>query len=221
MRKIEEIVADADMMRKAKAIREWLSELSGLIPRLNEDPNPYYSSTLDGLALVHYYGGPSGIATPFGKWSATGGGCLKNSDWFEEARQRLGLVEIMPELQNHQGCFGPVHAITKDLDGNPLPKTVWNTRYVGSPGIKSDRLFSSKDFKTPDDAIAYAQKLGVTDRFHPGFLYPAEYEPDSIIYSVGTEILEHYWTKMKQEIGFKDWYDERKERGEAEEGVSA
>ena len=95
MRSMHEIVADVEMIRQAKTIREWLCNLSGLIPRLNERPNPYYGTTLDGLVLIHCYGGPSSIGTPFGEWSCTGGGCLENPGWFDEAKERLEALFLL------------------------------------------------------------------------------------------------------------------------------
>ena len=209
MRTYEQIVGDVDMIRKAKAIREWLLELSGLIPRLNESPNPYYGSTVDGLALIHYYGGPSAIATPYGEWMCTGGGCLKNLNWFEEARDRLGLVEVVAGVQLDEGYFGPVHAITKDLDGNPLPECVWETRGLGTPGIRSESLFSAKTFPKLSDAVEHANKLGVVSDLWPDFKFKPEVPEEHAIRLVGTEISHHEWARIKTEIGYRDWWDER------------
>jgi hypothetical protein len=130
-RSFEEIVTDFDLYRKAKAIREYLAKLAGCIPRLNENPNFYFGGTVDGLILIHYYGLPSAVGTPFGQWACTGGGCAENDNWFQEAEERLELVELFPELQNSNGCYGPIHAITKDLDGNPLPQVDWRLTSIG------------------------------------------------------------------------------------------
>jgi hypothetical protein len=140
-RTFDQIIGDVEMFLKAKAIREWLVELSGLIPRLEDGPNRYYQGTVDGLTLVQYYGGPSCVGTPFGSWAATGGGCLENGSWFNEAKDRLGLVVVMEEFQNSEGCYGPVHAITKDLDGNPLPLVDYRPSHINMAGLVSATAF--------------------------------------------------------------------------------
>ena len=84
------VVTDYAMFDAARKIREWLWQISGLIKRLNEDLNPYYGCTQDGLVL------------------------------------------LMAEIRDKQGCYGPVWGITKDLDGQALPAPVWIRAAIGT-----------------------------------------------------------------------------------------
>lgn len=220
-RNFDQIVADYEMFKRAKAIREWLSDISGLIPRLNEGPNPYYNATVDGLTLVHYYGGPSLIGTPFGGWAATGGGCLKDHNWLEKATDRLGLELIFAEYQNNQGCYGPVHAITKDLDGEPLPKTDWRHSHIGI-GMVSESVFGNSMFINASTGMLDFESMqrkirenGVTDEGMGGYLkdfkFPEGWLPDRIYAHMAYELNKHLWEhKVKPAIGFIDWQDEKK-----------
>lgn len=213
-RSFEQIVTDYDMLRRAKAIREWLSELSGLIPRLNEGPNPYYNATVDGLTLVHYYGGPSLLGTPFGGWAATGGGCLRDNNWFDKAQDRLGLEVLMPEYQNRQGCYGPIHAITKDLDGEPLPKVDWRFSGIGI-GIVSQSAFGTNfhDIQSLKDWILREGVVDDLSGYFPQFNFPADWMPDHIHGHLAYALNRHLWDrKVKPAIGFRDWQDEKKEQ---------
>ena len=210
MRSMHEIAADVEMIRQAKSIREWLCHLSGLIPRLNERPNPYYGTTLDGLVLIHYYGGPSSVGTPFGEWSCTGGGCLKNADWFEEAKERLGLVEVMPERQISDGCFGPVHAITKDLDGNPVRQCQWELVGIGIPGIRTRSIWGTKSFPNMIDAISEANRIGLSqESLDYAIGNSADWADSRRVSLLGSEICGHYWREMKLKVGHKEWDDEK------------
>lgn len=90
----KEFIAALDqvyILQRGDKIRHWLSEISGMIPRLNEDPVPSNAGTQQGLALICGYGAPVSLATPFGTWNITGGGSLKN--WESEALNRLGLTQ--------------------------------------------------------------------------------------------------------------------------------
>lgn len=109
-----------ELMKHASEIRKYLFNLTTYIPR-NESPNPYYGRTEEGLVLIQYYGCPGSIGTPIGKWAVDGGGCDYKRNWFEIAKPVLDLVEIQPIIINDMGEFGPIHAITKSLDGTILP----------------------------------------------------------------------------------------------------
>jgi hypothetical protein len=215
MRDIKEIVADVQMMQSAMKIREWLCGISGLIPRLNESPNKYYGSTIDGIAVIHYYGGPSRVATPYGSWACTGGGCC-NDDWFEKAEKELGLILLMQEKNDSSGCYGPVHGITKDLEGNKLATPEW-TALGFWPGIRSVSPFSILSYKTLDEAIDTLNSLEKhPDDYESSVdeILAKDYTDEQKIQVIGRSISERYWRKKKAKLGFKDWVDERKEAGE-------
>jgi hypothetical protein len=183
------IVEDVDLMRQAMEIRKWLVSISTEIPRLNEAPNPFYGSTLDGLALIQYYGGPSAIATPYGSWACSGGG-IGNDEWFAIACDRLGLVEVMAESQTRNWCYGPIHAITKGLEGNLIQPCNWKLVSYGGVGIVSESMFETAYF---EDVVAQANK-----NIHMS--------PDDTVDMYNLQ--KHIWnTQMKPALGFKEWND--------------
>jgi hypothetical protein len=215
-RTFDQIVGDVNLFRQAKAIREWLCELSGLIPRLNEGPNPYYQGTVDGLTLVQYYGSPSCVGTPFGSWAATGGGCLSNGSWFEEAKERLGLVVVMDEFQNSQGCYGPVHAITKDLEGNPLPLVDYRPSHINVAGLVSATAFIpgmlpfvqlQKEVEASEPSDHFKESIEAI--YSKLTVLLLSYEGAQRIYDeFSYELAQRRWNAMKLNIGFRDWRDE-------------
>lgn len=89
-----------------KGLSIWLED------RRSEGVNPFYGQTASGLFLELYYGLPSIIYTPWGKWGFAGGG----SGFFEEFVQDL-LVDLSPVsvhsslIRTDMGEFGPVYAI--------------------------------------------------------------------------------------------------------------
>lgn len=206
-RTFDQIVGDTEMYRRAKDIRKWLVEISGLIPRLNESPNAYYNCTIDGLTLVQYYGGPSLVGTPFGGWAATGGGCLKDFDWFEKAKERLGLEVLLEEHTNRQGHYGPVHAITRDLDGEPLPKTDWRLSRIVMVGIESESAFGYRFHDLSSLKERYiAAGLMDSDEEEP----PSSWLPDMVFRGMSYRLNKRLWDGMKSQIDFRDWMDEKK-----------
>lgn len=198
------VLEDADLMIKAKAIREWLSEISGCIPRLNEDPNPFYDHTLTGLTLKEYYGTPSLVGTPFGGWAATGGGSI-NNDWLAIAKERLGLVVICERTVNHNGEYGPVWGITKDLDGNPLPAP------SASGAVVIGNTVSVLNYVNQLQLTSTCVALGCPDL-----------EENQIPSRMNLEYcyLKHAWKKMKNRIGFQDWSEEQREKNRRQFGES-
>ena len=92
-----------------------------------ESPNPFYDrvSANGGVALRYSYGLPDSFMTPLGKLEITGG-CSSYADERETVtkvlKEHLGLEEAIPVKQDQSGVHGPIYYITKDLDGNGLPK---------------------------------------------------------------------------------------------------
>ena len=208
-RDLHTALSDVSMYRAGKAIREWLAQLSGLIPRLNETPNPYYGTTVDGLVLIEYYGGPSCLGTPYGQWAATGGGCLENKDWRDEAKERLGLELLMPETHNEHGTFGAVWGITKDLDGNPLPKADWKEKCFW-PGIKSKNAFDTLD----KEQVVRELNKWVYDheQERPRAVFYFEKTPEGYPFNTESQFLlstwlDTKWHDMSKQIGYVAWND--------------
>jgi hypothetical protein len=206
MRELRDIMNDLHMMQQAKKIREWLAEISGVIPRLKDRPNPYYGNTMDGLCLIGYYGGPSCIGTPFGSWPCGGGGS-HNATWFEEATERLGLVEVMPGTNAPNGYYGPVWGITKDVDGNPVTQFDWQLASICMVGIVSHTPFSHKRFASVNDALEFAKGIDADDILHPGFNYPEKYTEAARLYAIGRAIQSKIFEDMKPKLGFIEWDD--------------
>ena len=195
-RALDTILDDTSMWKAAKEIREWLVQISGLCRRLNEDPNPFYESTLDGLVLVEYYGGPSSVGTPLGGWACTGGGVC-NGDWKEKAIERLGLVLLEPEIRNEQGCYGPVWGITKDLEGNPLPKPQWSLSSIGF-GLVSDSPLAIQNVSV---AELSSRLYALTDTPYISPQLPYIYEDLAYKYKKAK------WKHIKLTLGFVAVFD--------------
>jgi len=194
LRPYNTIVSDYSMFRAAMAIREWLWEISGYIRRLNEDPNPYYGVIADGLTIIEYYGSPSCLGTPFGKWACTGGGCQK-AGWFDQAKERLGLVLLIPQIDDEQGTHGPVWGITKDLEGNLLPTA--RLPKFGDP------------FMTVEERIAELRAAGVNNH-SPGvvdWVYPSGWSERAVADDVYYQHSKFKWSQVKANIGFVSWDD--------------
>ena len=208
-RTFDQIVNDVNMIKQAKAIREWLLEISGLFPRLNESPNPFYQGTTDGLTLVQYYSGPSSVGTPFGNWAATGGGVLRNRNWFDEAKERLGLTIIMEEFNNDMGTYGPVYGITLDLDGNKLPAVDYRFVRNNGLGIVSETAFNLELLPMGD---LRNRLLPFTSDFAAELegAYARNVLPDVIHSKMAYELMNQKWAAMKKQITFIDWMDEAK-----------
>ncbi len=203
-RTFDTVVTDVAMFTAAKSIREWLWKISGLIRRLNEGPNSFYGRTEDGLILIEYYGGPSKVGTPLGEWACTGGGS-HNSTWLEHAKERLGLVLLQAEIQNEQGCYGPVWGITKDLDGNALPTPKWTmcdirVGFVSKGPITVQTL-------PPAELLGRLRAANVTCEHAPDWRYSDKWEPDTIYRDMLYYYNGYLWDQMKAHIGFVEWDD--------------
>ena len=195
-RSFKTIVEDVALMRKAMLIREWIASITTEIPRLNERPNPFYGCTLDGLALIQYYRGPAFIATPFGEWALTGGG-IGNNTWFDIVNERLGLVEVMPELPSRNGVYGPAHAILRDLEGNDLQPCRWHLSSWGCVGLITERMFDTASY---EEILTQAVKVKPLD--------PEDGDSRIIAERDTYPLQRHIWeTQMKPALGFKEWND--------------
>lgn len=89
--------------------------------RRNEEVNPYYNQTADGLYLELYYGQPLRIWTPWGQWGFGGSG----GGWWDTTLpiilERLGATMYQELRRSQMGEFGPVYALYK-VDEVALPK---------------------------------------------------------------------------------------------------
>jgi hypothetical protein len=110
-----------------------------------EGINPFYDRIpFDGaIGLKMYYGAPSSLLTPLGEMKITGSGCHPNNmdEVMQELTDTLGLVEVLPEVNDTMGCHGPIYAITKDLNGNPLPQldaTNFSQKFMANRSVNLD-----------------------------------------------------------------------------------
>lgn len=93
--------------------------------RRKDGANPYYNQTASGIFLEMYYGLPSSLWTPWGKWSIGGGGS-GGREWekvMELLHDRLGITVYKPVRNETIGTIGPVYFVTK-LDDQVLPPPV-------------------------------------------------------------------------------------------------
>lgn len=204
------LLQDQKLYRDAMAIREWLCELSGLIPRLNEDPNSFYGNTLSGLTLIEYYGGPSAVGTPFGTWACTGGGSLKNRHWREEATERLGLVVSMPETNTSEGTHGPIWKITKNLDGEPIFTEAKS--WISFPGIKGSCYLESLNLSLETIRAEIEPRLDKmreerTASFFAGGREKFAMRENTTAHMLLWDLYNVTWHEMKKAIGFVAWDD--------------
>lgn len=92
--------------------------------RANDPANSFYNRTASGLYVEWYYGTPSEIWTPWGKWHLKGGASYSgNADKRVNERfmKRVELREHMPVKHTREGIFGPVYAVVA-IDGKPVPE---------------------------------------------------------------------------------------------------
>lgn len=96
---------------------------SNMEDRRNERANPFYNQTADGLFLELYYGMPSSLWTPWGKWDfgGSGGGCWNTL--LPLILERFGATLHQPLRRSSMGEFGPVYALHKVSD-TPLPNPI-------------------------------------------------------------------------------------------------
>ncbi len=70
-----------------------------------------------GIVLCVYQNTPLFFGTPLGRLALIGGQRFDDA-LLQEAKRVLGLVEIIPLIEKK---WGPVYAITKDIQGNSVP----------------------------------------------------------------------------------------------------
>ncbi|MCL2629713.1 MAG: hypothetical protein FWD33_03455 [Alphaproteobacteria bacterium] len=84
--------------------------------------NAYYSQ-VNGLFMEEYYGTPSYLWTPWGKYDFRGS-CssygVNDEDLRERLYPKLGGVIAFPERRSEMGVHGPVYALN-EINGKPLP----------------------------------------------------------------------------------------------------
>ncbi len=79
-----------------------------------DGPKEHRYQTREGLVLEGYYGSPSYIHTPYGRWSILGSNSGNGKIIFDAIREPLGLKLIKDgEQVNSQIHMGPFWAITK------------------------------------------------------------------------------------------------------------
>lgn len=101
------------------------SERRPMEDRRKEKPNPYYNQTASGIFMERYYGLPSSLWTPWGKWNigGSGTGSQKWDEVMELLHDRLGITVYKPVRNESIGTIGPVYFVTK-VDDQVLPPPV-------------------------------------------------------------------------------------------------
>jgi len=131
-----------------------------------DTPNPYYYQVEPngGIALIMSYGGPSGFGTPLGELRlSNGGGFSPPAALIDAITEKLGAVEIVPKKITHQGEFGPILAITKDLDGNPLPMAALTKRESYIEYNEAKRLWDENLPDGAEDTGAISRRFAADD----------------------------------------------------------
>ena len=91
-----------------------------------EEVNPFYNQTQSGLFLEFYYGSPSDLWTPWGKWSFTGGGMHIGDAQQKLVEAVLGKLDTtlhQPKISNRMGVIGPIYAV-HGVEGIQLPEPI-------------------------------------------------------------------------------------------------
>ncbi len=91
--------------------------------RRNESINPFYNQTKSGLFLEFYYGMPSSLWTPLGKYGFGGSGSGSWEKLLPEILKRLGATVHTPVRYSNAGEHGPVYAI-HEIDGEKIPEPI-------------------------------------------------------------------------------------------------
>jgi len=84
--------------------------------RRNEDVNPYYNQTKQGLFFEIYYGSPGHLWTPWGKWNFAGS---SSGFWDNILLDILSMfdVKMYQEMYHTEmGGYGPVYSLHKVLE---------------------------------------------------------------------------------------------------------
>ena len=111
-RRVANLICDAASRHKL-----WFAD------QRSQGSNPFYNQTANGLFLEFYYGGPSSLWTPWGKYSFRGSSSGNWDKMWEELSGLLGAALYKPEQNTEMGCFGPVFALHK-LEGGVLPEPI-------------------------------------------------------------------------------------------------
>jgi len=113
--------------------RPWMDD------RRNESPNPYYCQTKSGLFLEFYYGMPSSLWTPLGKYSIGGSGSGSWEKFLPEILKRLGATVHTPVRHSNAGEHGPIYAL-HEIDGEKLPEPIVcpRTEYLEYDVVKQE-----------------------------------------------------------------------------------
>ncbi len=117
--------------------------------RRKEGANPYYNQTSEGLYLELYYGTPSSLWTPWGKWNFGGSGGGSWNSILPSLIERFGATLYQPLRRSKMGEFGPVYALHK-VDDTPLPDPVElkNSAYVSYKDLNAVWEELTKQYKS-------------------------------------------------------------------------
>lgn len=89
-------------------------------------PHPNYCYNIipfDGsIVLEQYYNCLHEFHTPLGKWTTFTGFSGYQDELNNLFNEKLGVVEIKAGVQTTYGYIGGFYYLTKDLQGNPIPK---------------------------------------------------------------------------------------------------
>lgn len=110
-------------------------------------PNPYQGLTSQGIILQEYYGMPSYIHTPIGRWSILGSGSGNYKELIDQLKEDLSLVLLRKECNTELGIIGPYWKITK-WNNISLPKPDWRSEsvtYEDSKRIYGDFIKKKSD----------------------------------------------------------------------------
>jgi hypothetical protein len=118
-RKVADIIFEYATSRvgDSNSDKPWMED------RRKEGVNPFYNQTADGLYLELYYGMPSSLWTPWGKWGFGGSGSGSWENILPSLLERFGATLHQPLRTSKMGEFGPVYALHK-VDDKPLPDSV-------------------------------------------------------------------------------------------------
>jgi len=88
-----------------------------------EEVNPFYGQTENGFIIEMYYGGPSYLLTPWGKWSCwrSAGDTWKWDELMPELLAELDGFEYEAEVVSDMGHIGPFYGLRRVGD-TPLPE---------------------------------------------------------------------------------------------------
>lgn len=99
----------------------WTAEQSSdkhlfIADRRTQSVNGFYNQTQQGIFFELYYGAPSSLWTPWGKWDFCGCSSGNHDPIIEQLIPILGLELHIPEIDNKNGTYGPVYRVTRFKD---------------------------------------------------------------------------------------------------------